>query len=306
MRTLIYNFAIVFIFACFLQQQTHAQIHSSDADHSEHSITILAEDYAFQAPNQIPSGWTAIQYENHGNEPHFILLAKIPDGHTFDEYASDVVRPFNEIWHAVRDDGISAEEVMERLGTDLPGWFWAIEFVGGSGIISPGLSSEIALNLEPGTYALECYVKTGDGELHSMEGMLRELTVTETPSESAAPEADIQVTLSNFEMDIQGSLTPGSHTVSVHIKENPEEGFGHNVHVTRLEPDTDVDELVQWMNFFDVEGLMAPDPTTFLGGMHLLPVGQTGYFNVELEPGRYLFISEYTAHLGVMKEVTVE
>ncbi|CAN5393593.1 hypothetical protein BH23BAC3_BH23BAC3_27190 [soil metagenome] len=149
-------------------------------------------------------------------------------------------------------------------------------------------------------------MKNEDGELHNMEGMLRELTVTETPSETSAPEADIQISLSNFEMDIQGSLTPGSRSVSVHVKENPDEGFGHNVHVARLYSDADVNELVQWMNFFDPEGLMTPNPSTFIGGMHLLPAGHTGYFTADLEPGRYLFVSEYTGHLGVHREVNVE
>ncbi len=290
-----------------LFEQSIAQSHASSHEYgSEHSITILAEDYAFQAPDNIPSGWTTIQYENQGNEPHFLVLAKIPDGHTFDEYATNIVSPFNDVWYALRDDGISQGEAMERLGATLPGWFWTVDFMGGTGVISPGHTSDVTMNLEPGTYVLECYVKTEDGEMHNMEGMLRELTVTEAPTEATAPEADIHITLSNFEMDVQGSLSPGSRTVSVHVKENPEVGFGHNVHVARLDSNTDVDELVKWMNFFDVEGLKTPNPSTFVGGMHLLPVGHTGYFTLDLEPGHYLFVSEYTGHMGVMQEVTVE
>lgn len=131
-------------------------MHSSDEMHTENPITIPAEDYAFQAPDQIPSGWTTIQYENQGNEPHFLLIAKVPDGHTFEEYATDVLLPFNEVWYAVRDEGISPEEVMERLGANLPEWFWTVEFMGGTGVISPGFSSEISLNLAPGNYVLEC------------------------------------------------------------------------------------------------------------------------------------------------------
>lgn len=149
-------------------------------------------------------------------------------------------------------------------------------------------------------------MKTEEGELHSMEGMLRELTVTDTPSEAAAPEADIAITLSNFEMAIDGNLSPGNHTVSVHVAENPEEGFGHNVHVARLTDDTNTQELAEWMNWFDVDGLRTPSPAIFTGGMQLLPVGSTGYFSLDLESGRYLFYSEYTGHLGVAQEITVE
>ena len=306
MKHLIKRTLLPVLLAGFVTGQCFAQAHATHDEHDHHSITILAEDYAFQAPDRIPSGWTTIQYENQGNEPHFFVLAKVPEGNTFDEYATDVVLPFNDVWYALRDDGISVEQAFEQLGATLPGWFWTVEFMGGAGVISPGLTSDVTVNLEPGTYVLECYIKTEDGEMHNMEGMLRELTVTEESSGVAAPVADIQITLSNFDMDVQGDLSPGSRTVSVYVKENPEEGFGHNVHVARLEPDTNVDELVQWMNFFDVDGLMAPDPSIFIGGMHLLPAGHTGYFTADLEPGRYLFVSEYTGHLGVMQEVTVE
>lgn len=269
-------------------------------------IEIVAEDYAFQAPDEVPSGWTTFRLENDGTEPHFLLFTKMPEGVTFDQYAGDALVPFNDTWYAMRDEGITTEEVMEKLGTEMPGWFWTVEFTGGTGIISSERTTEVTLNLEPGTYVLECYMKTEDGELHSMEGMLQELTVTDTPSEVTPPETDIDITLSNFEMSVDGDLTPGKHTVSVHVAENPEEGFGHNVHVARLAEDTDTQGVIEWMNWFDVNGLRTPSPTTFTGGMQMLPSGDTGYFSLDLEPGQYLFYSEYTGHLGVFKEITVE
>ncbi len=276
------------------------------ADDDANIVNVEAEDYAFQAPDEIPSGWTTIRYQNKGDESHFLFLTRLPEGKTYNEYAGNVIQPFNEIWYAMRDEGLTTEQVVERLGAEMPEWFWGVEFKGGTGMISPGRSSDVTVDLEAGTYVLECYMKTEEGELHSMEGMLRELIVNDTPSETTQPQADININLSNFEMVIDGNLTPGSHTVSVHVEENPEEGFGHNVHVARLGPDTNAEEVAGWMNWFDVNGLRTPSPTTFVGGMHLLPVGETGYFNLDLEPGRYLFYSEYTGHLGVMQEVLVE
>lgn len=307
MKQLLNLLAIIALLTGLIFEQSNAQAqHSSTYGHSGSSITILAEDYAFQAPDEIPSGWTNIRYENDGTEPHFLFLTKMPEGVTFDAYAGDALVPFNETWYAMRDEGINTEEVMERLGAQMPEWFWTLEFSGGTGIISPGMTTDVTLNLEPGAYVLECYMKTEDGELHSMEGMLRELTVTDIASEITPPEADIDITLSNFEMSVDGDLTPGNHTVSVHVAENPEEGFGHNVHVARLTEDTGKQEVAEWMNWFDVYGLRTPSPSLFTGGMQLLPEGGTGYFNLDLEPGRYLFYSEYTGHLGVSQEITVE
>lgn len=294
------------IIAGLITVKAHAQMHSTDASHSDHTITILAEDYAFQAPDVIPQGWTTIEFSNEGNEDHFLLIAKPPEGKTFDDYASGVLIPFNDVWYALRDDGISQEDAMGKLGADLPEWFWAVEFIGGTGIIPAGATTQITLNLEPGSYVIECYMKNEDGELHNVEGMMRELTVTESPSEASPPNADIAITLSNFEMMIDGDLKPGKHSFSVHVAEHPEQGFGHNVHVARVAPDTDVREVQRYMNFMEVDGLQTPAPVQFIGGMHIMPQGNTGYFTAELESGRYLFISEYTGHLGVMQDVTIE
>ncbi len=280
---------------------------AQDATHSlDDPVAITAEDYAFDAPDELLSGWTTLKYTNEGEEPHFLILGRVPEGKTFDDLASTVSPPFNEIWYQLRDGEISQEEAFEKLGEELPEWFWAVEFMGGPGLISPGLTTEATVYLEPGTYYLECYAKTEDGEFHSMEGMMRELTVTDARGGGVPPEADIEITLSNFELDIKGTLAPGTQTVSVHVAENPEEGFGHNVHVARLEPGMDVDEIARWMNPFEITGMQTPAPTKLLGGMQMLPEGQTGYFTLDLEPGRYLFVAENTGHLGVLQEVTVE
>lgn len=138
-----------------------------------------------------------------------------------------------------------------------------------------------------------------------MEGMIRPLTVSERQASAPLPAADIRVTLSNFAMAFEGELTPGKRTVAVHAAENPEQGFGHSVHIARLDAGTDVDDVVQWMNWLALDGYRAPAPTRFIGGLHPMPTGQTAYFTVNLEPGRYLFLSEETGAQGVLKEVIV-
>ncbi|MEX0859286.1 MAG: hypothetical protein WD016_14130 [Balneolaceae bacterium] len=303
MRKLSISTILLFALALLLPLTTQAQTSSTDINHV---VEIHAEDFAFQAPDEIPSGWTNIEYRNEGNEPHFLIIARLPEGRTFDEYSSDVLVPFGNVWYALRDEGMAQDKAMEKLGADLPEWYWAVEFTGGTGIIPAGFTTDISLNLEPGTYAIECYMKTEDGELHNMEGMMRELTVTDTPSEMTPPDADIEITLSNFEMALDGDLTPGNHTVAVNVNEHPEQGFGHNVHVARIEQDTDIDNLVRWMNFLEIDGMQNPGPTSFVGGMQIIPAGNTGYFSLDLEPGRYLFVSEYTGHLGVLQDVTIE
>jgi hypothetical protein len=285
--------------------QTHALEAQSSSPAAAAVVEVIAEDYALSAPAEIPAGWTTFRFRNEGEEPHFLIVARLPAGITIEDYETDLLAQFNEAWYAVRDRGVDQNEAMGQLFEALPEWFPAVEFLGGPGMTAPGRTTETTLSLEPGSYVLECYMKTEAGEFHSMEGMIRPIRITEARSEAGPPEADIRITLSNFEMAIEGELTPGRHVVEVHIAENPEQGFGHNVHVARMGPETDVDEVVRWMNSFDVTGLRSPGPATFIGGAQIMPAGHTAYFTVDLEPGRYLFVSEYTGHQGVLQEVTV-
>ena len=269
-------------------------------------VKIDGEDFAFDAPDRIPSGWTNFDYTNAGDEQHFVLFARIPDGQTFDDYLTDIVRPFSDAWFMLREGEIGVDEVDAQLGATLPDWFADVAFSGGTGMIEPGMTTRVTLKLDPGTYAIECYMKTEGGELHSMEGMVRELVVTEASSAVSPPEAGINITLTNDGMTIDGDLTPGRHTVAVHALEHPEQGFGHNVHVARLDEDADIDEVVRWMNFLELDGLRPPSPARFVGGMHILPEGGTGFFELELKPGRYLFVSEVTSPASLAEVVTVE
>jgi hypothetical protein len=268
-------------------------------------VEVIGEDYALSAPDQIPSGWTTFRFRNEGQEPHFVLVSRLPEGITIEDYETDLSAEFVRAWYAVRDGELTQDEAMARLFASLPEWFPGVEFLGGPGLTAPGLATETTLNLEPGNYVLECYMKTEAGEFHYSEGMIRPMRVSETRSAAAPPDADIRITLSNFEMNIEGDLTPGRHVVEIHIAENPEQGFGHNVHVARLEPDTEVSEVVEWMNAFDLTGLSSPGPATFIGGAQIMPAGHTAYVTIELEPGRYLFVSEYTGHQGVLQEIVV-
>ncbi len=290
-----------FITCCLLIfTASHAQEVSPPHDvNDDHMINITAMDYAFEAPEEINSGWTTIEYTNEGTESHFLYIMRLPNGKTLDHYVNELYGPLNKALNAVRNGELDRQEASQ--GMDLPEWFSFELDRGGAGIIDPGVSIQVTVYLEPGKYVLDCYMKTASGEFHTMEGMVRELTATDTPSNATPPEADIDITMSDFEMDIEGELTPGNHTVAVHV-----EGFAHGVHVARLAPETKVEEIIEWMHWLKPGGLAIPTPAAFVGGMTRLPAGKTGYFTLDLEPARYLFVSQYTGAQGVWQEVIVE
>lgn len=303
--TLAAALAAIGIVACHAPLRAQAPGSVPEPSPGAYVVEVTAEDYAFRAPDEIPSGWTTLRFRNEGEETHFLFLTRLPDGRTFDDYVEDVGVPLNELWYAMRSGEIDKAEAGERLGRVLPEWFGSARQMGGPGLVAPGGTAQTTLKLEPGSYVLECYMKTPEGEFHALDGMARPLTVTGEPSGASAPEADIRIMLSNDGIATEGELTPGRHTIAVHFAEHPEAGFGHDVHLVRLSDATDVDQVVPWMDWMNVDGLRNPAPFTFLGGTHEMPVGSTVYLSVDLEPGRYAWIAETTAAQGMVKEFTV-
>ncbi len=269
-------------------------------------VEVTALDYALQAPDEIPSGWTTFRLQNEGAEHHFMLLNRLPDGKTLEEYGQEVGLPFDTVWDSLRTGVMDKAEAGQLLGQLLPAWYASVQQMGGPGLVAAGGTGETTVNLEPGTYVMECYVKTADGKFHSSLGMARQLTVTSGPSGGPPPEADVDIALSNFELTIDGEVASGPHTIAVHFEEHPEVGLGNDVHLVRLEAGTDLDQVTKWMDWMDINGLREPAPAQFLGGAQEMPVGYTSYFTVDLAPGRYAWIAEASADKEMVKEFTVE
>lgn len=291
--------------ACRSDNRTPADDPLSRSPFGTDLVEVIAADFAFEAPSEIPSGWVTFRMRNEGKEHHFFLLSRLPDGKTFEDYKEEVGTPFDTVWHALMTGAVDKAEAGQMLGGLLPEWYASVRQMGGAGLVAPGRSVRTTVNLEPGTYVMECYVKTADGTFHTSLGMMLPITVTGVPSGGSAPDAGIEITLSNFQIAVEGEVTPGEHTVAVYFEEHPEFGLGNDVHVVRLDDGVSVDEIVPWMDWMNVDGLREPAPAVFVGGTQEMPVGYTAYFTVELEPGRYAWISESTAGLGMVKEFTV-
>ena len=94
------------------------------------------------------------------------------------------------------------------------------------------------------------------------------------------------MTLSSAGIAAPGTIPAHEQTVAVHYREQPQMGLGRDVHLVRLE-DADLDEVLGWMDWMEVQGLRAPAPAEFLGGVQEMPEGYTSYFTVAPEPVRY-------------------
>lgn len=266
-------------------------------------VEVTVQDFAFVAPPTLPSGWNTLRMTNAGEQPHFLMMYRLPEGVTFDQYAQ-MSAVFQEEYDRYYSGEVTVDELLAAIGGRLPEWFPQLVGAGGVALTSPGQTSETTLALQPGEYVMECYVLTPEGRFHGSEGMLRPLIVTEESSGGTAPEADVRITVSNYAYQVEGDLTAGEHVIQVDVVDQAEGIVLHDVNLARLAPETSLDAVGAWMNFIDA--LRAPEPATFLGGVDHMSGGTTGYFRVNLEPGRYAFVSEGFAARGMVHEFTVE
>lgn len=279
----------VLIVACQSADRDAADTTASGAGPGD--VNVVALDYAFDAPDTLPSGWTTIAFANHGQEPHFMILNRLPEGRTDADYLRDVGPPFDSAWAALQA-GASKADAGAMLGRLLPEWYGGVTPAGGPGLVSPGGSVRTTLDLEPGTYVMECYVKTADGRFHVALGMHRQLVVTDSANGTAPPTSDLEVTLTNDSLEQSQPVTAGHHVIAVHFAEQPPVGLGNDVHVARLDQGATLDTVTHWMDWMNVDGLRSPAPVTFLGGAEELPPGKTAYFAVTLAPGTYAWVPE--------------
>lgn len=284
----------------------------SQADNVSGVVEVIARGLTLDAPAEIPSGWTTFRLKNESGMTHFAVVERLPDGFGIKEQQEQIAPVFQEGMDLLNAG--EADAAMAKFG-ELPEWFGQIVFMGGPGFVSPGKTAEASLFLEPGTYLLECYVKT-DGIFHSYNpdpsayGMVHQFTVTEESSGALEPAASLHVTLSSERgIEVEGNLRSGEHTVAVSFEDQTihENFVGHDVHLARLTEDSDLRELATWMDWRLPNGLETPAPVEFLGGTHEMPAGEIAYFRVRLEPGDYAWIAEVANpdEKGMLKTFTV-
>ena len=111
------------------------------------------------------------------------------------------------------------------------------------------------------------------------------------------------------DLDYIYTLQGDPEKVNDYYEKSHENFIWHDLNLVKLSDSANEDELEAWMNWADPKGLITPAPNgvTFLGGVNDMPAESIGYFTVDLEPGRYAFISEVpnTKSKGLFKTFEV-
>lgn len=240
-------------------------------------VTVTTTEFAFAAPASIPAGLTTVRLVNQGTEMHHVQLVRLDPGHT--------VAELMEIGH----------------GEPMPQW---ARFVGGPNVPTPGGHSEATMELAAGSYALVCFIPSGDGVPHLMKGMVKPLTVVPASNQAEAPAADVRVTLSDYAFHIAPELTAGRHTLLVtNAAAQP-----HEVVLMRLAPGKTAQDLLVWL-----QTQSGPPPAVPMGGTAFLSAGESNRVPVDFEPGEYALLcfvpdakdgKPHVAH-GMVRQITV-
>jgi len=285
------------------------------------------DEYIFElSETEIPSGWTTFRLKNESHSTHFAYLPKLPqaaiDGANNDEvdlldyWIQHITNPFQFFW----DDMLPGKEPdvndlpTKYVDTFFPPWFDDASSHGGPGLTAGMTESETTVYLKEGEYIVECYVKNAENDFHSYLGMIELLTVSDEngPGEQDPPEYTSEVTVSTNGIDFDRHISAGEHTFKVTFEDQTlyDHMLGHDVHLIRMDTGTSVAEVGKWMSWMDPDGLVSSSsanslgPATFLGGVQTMTAGSHGYFHVELEPGRYAWVSEIPdPHSNQMLEV---
>lgn len=284
--------SFVILESCKIDKKQTQQEHVESK--AENVIEIITENMDFQMPDTIPSGWNTFRYKNVSPQTHFFLIDKYPEGKTSKDAENLVAPVFDHAMKLIMDG--KSEEGFAAFAK-LPEWFGDVVFVGGSGLLSPNQVGETTLNLKPGQYIIECYVKMSNGVFHTSMGMTKDIKVTDTDSGNKELISDIDITISSTDGIIfNDSIRAGEHIFSVFYKDQivHENFVGHDVNLVRLSDNANLNELESWMNWADPKGLIEPAPNgiTFIGGVNDMPEGNTGYFQTTLEPGNYALVAE--------------
>ncbi|HEX2601230.1 MAG TPA: hypothetical protein VHL32_03875 [Gemmatimonadaceae bacterium] len=269
-----------------ISARTYASSHSADTSAAADStataanvVQVVGEDFRFEAPDVIPAGLTEFKFLNKGPALHHMSLVKLNEGKTVDDLRAALANP-----------GPPPKWMQEMGGPNAP---------------VPGGEANATINLEPGNYALICFVDI-DGPPHFTKGMVRALKVEPAKAPSAKTvKADTKLDLLDYNFKLSSPITAGTRTIEVH-NSGPQV---HEIELVQLAPGVTPADFMKWMG--KMEG---PPPGKALGGIAGMAPGLTEYFSADFAPGNYLLLcfvpdakdgKPHFAH-GMMQEITVK
>jgi hypothetical protein len=243
------------------------------------TLNIVAKDFGYDVPAEVPSGPTRLLLTNSGRELHHAQLVRLAEGKTLKDLAT------------------------LPAGGPPPSWMVP---VGGPGAVEPGQSSAVVQPLVPGIYAIFCFIPSpSDHTEHLAKGMVAGFTVVPARRMASMPKADVTVRMVDFGYAPSAPLVAGKRIIQV-VNDGPQL---HELVLFRLAPGKTLSDFAQW----NPETATEPPPGNFIGGTVALAPGGESLVETTVEPGQYVLVcyipdakdgKPHMAH-GMMMPLTV-
>jgi hypothetical protein len=178
-------------------------------------VEVTAAEFFFRAPDTIPSGLTTFHLVQAG-----LIVDRIREGAKGQALVADKgdnTRGAHMLWVVRLDSGKSINDLIRAEQTDeTAGW---VRHMGGPGFSHPPASTNATMLLEPGSYALVCYVGSGranTARYHLLHGMIRPLTVVpERTTRATMPTPDVIAKVTGDALTFSKPLRAGRALVMV-------------------------------------------------------------------------------------------
>jgi hypothetical protein len=236
--------------AAFAQDHDHA--------HALPQVVFKGLDYAFDSPDTIEAGLVTLEFENIGKEDHHLQIARL-------------------------NDGVSFEDFMTTLQTEGEKAYGLLEAVGGVGILQPGVSQSVTVNLQkPGLYIALCVIPNGEGVPHLALGMIKpiEVVAPDYARNPEAPKADLEVHMLDFGYDLPSQIEAGEQTWEVFNAG----AQSHELLVAKLKEGKTIADVMTYLQ----NGEQGEAPYEFQGGAQGMATGYSNFVEFDFATGEYV------------------
>ena len=222
------------------------------SEQEQNVVGVQGDEYAFVVPGSFDGGWTTIRLENTGKEPHEFALAKLDGERT----RADVLE-------------VLSDPATQEQGP--PDW---VTIRAGIPTLQAGETASLTQELEPGRYALICFLDGPSGKPHFLDGML---SVVDVGEDAGGEEPQADATLALGKGLEAPELEPGERTLEL----RNESGEPNAVFLLSYKPGKTDKDLVAW----EEGGMKGPAPGSFHGGAIDVPAKSSVYYTYTFDRG---------------------
>jgi hypothetical protein len=260
--------AVVAVFGAMIA----AGASSNDRDENRHDVNELdveAQEYRFVLEGHLRPGWGEVHFVNQGIETHEMAILRVKPEVTTDQLSGALASGDDATVGALLDGSPDAT-------------------YGGPAPLDPQQESDVVTLLRPGHYALVCFVMAPDGTPHFANGMVEGFSVSGIPARTGPPDDDFTVELNDGAINGVRTILGGDETVLVINKG----ATNHSLQLVKLDAGKTIDDAIA---YFGAKFAGVPTegeaPGALVGGAGELRAGQSTYVVLDLEPGRYGYVS---------------